>query len=386
MPNDFQNVAIAAGTEVPYRRRPPEGTTGDVLAHAFQTALEQSGFDHHEVDGFGVASFTLRPDNAIDMAWRLGISPRWIMDDSNGGASAINMLQHAARAIQCGDASVIVLVSGDRFDKADFKTLVENYNLVTRTYLRPLKNGGPNALFAMLTQRHAQKFKLSRSDYGRISIAQRAWATLNPGAVYRSILSLDDYLNAPMVADPLCLFDCVPVVTGANAIVLARPDRIPSKHASVAIRAIAPSYNADNQLGDGLQTALATLSPRMWHEAEASPAEMDVISVYDDYPVMALIQLADLGFAEDGGIGRLIERVEERDLSVNTSGGQLSAGQAGAAAGMHGLVEAITQLRHQAGERQIEGARLAVVSGYGMVNYRYGMCASAVVLEGNAGR
>ena len=105
---------------------------------------------------------------------------------------------------------------------------------------------------------------------------------------------------------------------------------------------------------------------------------MDVVSVYDDYPAMALIQLADLGFGEPHAA---LDAIETRALPVNTSGGQLSAGQAGAAGGMHGLVELVAQLRGRAGERQVDGARLALASGYGMVAYRHGACANAVVLE-----
>ena len=109
---------------------------------------------------------------------------------------------------------------------------------------------------------------------------------------------------------------------------------------------------------------------------------MDVVSVYDDYPAMALAQLVDLGFVPDGDLGGFLRRrFEDGALPVNTSGGQLSAGQAGAAGGMHGLVEAVTQLLGRADERQVDDARLAVVTGYGMVLYRYGGCANAVVLE-----
>ena len=97
---------------------------------------------------------------------------------------------------------------------------------------------------------------------------------------------------------------------------------------------------------------------------------------------MAVAQLADLGFAPDGDLPALLRRrIEEQQLPVNTSGGQLSAGQAGAAGGMIGLVEAVVQLLGQAGDRQVEDARLAVVTGYGMVLYRYGAMANAVVLE-----
>jgi acetyl-CoA acetyltransferase len=376
----YDGALLCAGVEVPYRRQAPGLSTGDLLAQAFSAALEQSGFSARAVDGLGVASFTLGPDHAIDLAWRLGLSPRWCMDDCHGGASAINLLQHAVRAIQCGDASVIVLVSGDRFEPADFKRLVEHYNLTTRTWLRPLESGGPNALFAMLTQRHAERFGLTRADYGALCVAQRAWAALNPLAVYRTPLTLDDYLDAPVVAEPLGRYDCVPVVCGANALVVARADLVkPGRH--VRVRALQCAYNADHQAGDGLQTSLAALAPELWRAAQATPADMDLVSVYDDYPVMTLVQLADLGFAPDGDLRALIARIASRALPVNTSGGQLSAGQAGAAGGMHGLVEAITQLRGAAGERQVEHVRLALVSGYGMVEYRYGMCANAVVLE-----
>jgi acetyl-CoA acetyltransferase len=102
--------------------------------------------------------------------------------------------------------------------------------------------------------------------------------------------------------------------------------------------------------------------------------------VYDDYPVMTLVQLQDLGYGDD--VKRLIHaRIATRDLPLNTSGGQLSAGQAGAAGGLHGVVEAVRQLRGEAGVRQVQGARLALVAGYGMVCYRYGAAAGAAVLE-----
>ncbi|WP_321927435.1 thiolase family protein [Paraburkholderia guartelaensis] len=379
-PSPFADVVLTVGVEVPYRRQAGAASTGDLLAEAFAAALAESGFTANDVDGLGVASFTLAPDHAIDLAWRLGLSPRWCMDDCHGGASAINLLQHAIRAIQHGDAKVIALVSGDRFEPADFKQLVEHYNLTTRTWLRPLANGGPNSLFAMLTQRHARQHGLTRRDYGALCVAQRAWAALNPRAVYRTPLTIDDYLEAPLVADPLGRFDCVPVVCGANAVIVARADLV--RHAkNVGVRALQCRYNLDHQEGDGLQTSLATIAGDLWRQAGTAPEEIDVVSVYDDYPVMALVQLADLGFAPDGDLRGLISRIVARELAVNTSGGQLSAGQAGAAGGMHGLVEAMTQLRGAAGERQVEAARLAVVSGYGMVEYRYGMCANAVVLE-----
>ena len=371
------NAAIVGAAETPYSRHPPEGTTTEsLLADAFVRVLASTGIRRDEVDGLGVASFTLVPDRAIDLAWKLGVRPRWLMDDGNGGASGIQLLQHAMRAIDAGDATTIVLLSGDHFDRDSFRMLVDNYNRTTAQYLAGIPHGGPNALFAMLTRQQMDAHGLEREDYGRLVVAQRRWAGLNPGAVYREPLTLDDYLASPVVAEPLHRLDCVPVVSGADALVVTA-----AAH-GVGIRALRALHNHDGQEGDGLRTGIAELAGDLWRDAGAGPDDVDLVSVYDDYPAMALAQLADLGFAPDGDLRAFLRRrVEEQQLPLNTSGGQLSAGQAGAAGGMIGLVETVVQLLGRAGPRQVDAARLAVVTGYGMVLYRYGACANAVVLE-----
>ncbi len=380
-------VVIAGCGESPYTRHPAAGTTtSQVLADAGARALASAGLEPSALDGLAVSSFALAPDHAVDLAWRLGLRLRWLMQDTNGGASGVNMLQHAVRAVQAGDARAILVLAGDHLPRDAFQDLVDNYNQATRDHLAPLPFGGPNSLFAMLTQRHAQSHGLTRSDYGALVVAQRQWATGNPGAAYRDPLSMDDYLNAPVVADPLCLYDCVPVVTGADAVIVCAADA-GAADSAVAIRALKMSINPDDQQGDGLRTGLADVADELWREAGTGPGEIDLAMVYDDYPAMAFVQLSDLGFAPDGDVPALIrERIATRELPVNTSGGQLSAGQAGAAGGLHGMVEAVHQLRGEAGERQVAGARTAVVAGYGMVCYRYGACAGATVLEATASR
>jgi acetyl-CoA acetyltransferase len=335
-----------------------------------------------ELDGLAVSSFSLQPDHAVDLAWRMGLHLRWLMQDTNGGASGVNMVQHAARAVETGDARAILVLAGDHLPPAAFQHLVDNYNSATRDHLAPLPFGGPNSLFAMLTQRHADANGLEREDYGALVLTQRRWARDNPGAVYRQPLTLDDYLSARVVADPLCVYDCVPVVTGADAVIVCVP-RAGDHGTPVAVRAVKLSFNYDDQQGDGLRTGLAAAADTLWQAAGASPCEMDITMVYDDYPAMVLIQLADLGYVPNGDLRALIhDKIAPRRLALNTSGGQLSAGQAGAAGGLHGIVEAVRQLRGEAGSRQVANARLALAAGYGMVCYRYGACAGAVVLEG----
>lgn len=374
-------TSIIGAGESPYARHPPgDLSTSQVLADAVVRALSDAGVRPTEVDGFAVSSFTLAPDHAIDLAWRLGLRLRWLMEDTNGGASAVAMLQHAVRAVEAGDASTVVLVAGDRMEANAFRTLVTRYNRATADHLTPLPVAGPNPQFAMLTQRQMAEFGLTGEDYGRLVLSQRGWAERNPGAVYRLPMTMADYLQAPIVASPLRRFDCVPPVTGADAVVVSA-DRDGTRRARV--RAVSTRYNVDDQLGDGLRTPLADLSDGLWETSGVGPSDVDVVSVYDDYPAMSIAQLLDVGLLDvadvPGSLGRLLASGRP---AVNTSGGQLSAGQAGSAGGMHGLVEVVQQLRGRAGERQIPDAAVGLVTGYGMVLYRYGACANAVVLEG----
>ena len=366
-----RDVRIVAAVETQYTRKPAlDATTGRVLADAARLAIDKSGLSPSDVDGLGVSSFSLAPDRAIDLAFRLGLAVGWIMDSGTGGASGIDMLHHAANAVASGSANCILLLAGDVLRPADSLALSRNYNTARRDHLAPI-NASSNALFALLTQRHMNQHDLSREAYATVPLKQRQWATRNPGAVYRDPLTLDEYLAAPLVADPLSIYDCVPVVAGADALIVSSGDR------GVAVRAVGSRHNPDSQIGDGLRTALADLRGDLWAAADLQPSQVDVISVYDDYPVMVLAQLDNLGFGDPIAV---LDALEHDRIALNTSGGQLSAGQAGAAGGMHGLVEVVRQLGGRAGERQLDAARFGLVTGYGMVTYRYGACANAAIL------
>lgn len=373
--------AYIVGTgQAAYTRKPSAGTTTPgILAQATQAALVDADLNIADIDGFGVASFTLNPDHAIDLAWKLGISANWLMEDTNGGASAGTMLQHAVHAIEAGDAKNILLVAGDHMPPEAFANLVERYNMATYRHLAPLPMNGPNASFAMLTQRQMERLDLTAEDYGNIAIAQRQWASLNPGAVYRSELTMEEYLAAPMVADPLRRYDCVPPVSGGDAIIVSAA---PDGKASAKVLTNKASYNFDHQSGDGITTGVSAIADTAWSAADIGPEDVGVVSVYDDYPAMVISQLRDLGLISpnDTASAYISDHIATHKLPVNTSGGQLSAGQAGAAGGMHGMVETARQLMGKAGNRQVD-AKFGVVTGYGMVLYRYGACATVSVLE-----
>jgi len=375
---------IVGAGETEYVRHPAvERRTETFIAEAVVNALANAGIHRNDVDGFAVSSFSLAPDHAIDLTWKLGMTVRWVMEDTNGGASGMNMLQHAVRAIEAGDAETIVVASGDRIEKREFHLMTDRYNRVGRDYLAPLPLNGPNALFAFLTQRYARQHDLAREDFACVPISQRAWAGKNPGAVYRAPMSLEEYLDSVPIAPPLTRYDCVPIVSGGDAIVLTSDDKAKGlSGAGVRVRAYRALFNDENQDGDGVNTGFAKIRDDLWAAAEARPEDLDAAFVYDDYPVMVLAQAGDLGMIPGGDVKTYLHKtLLEENWPMNTSGGQLSAGQAGAAGGLHGLVEAVRQLRGEAGERQVERAELALATGYGMVLYSHGSSHCAAVLE-----
>jgi len=380
----LRSAAIIGVGQSAYRRRPEPGqSTHTFIRDAAVAALADAALDARDVQGMAVASFSLAPDTAVDLAWKLGLSLRWLLQDTNGGSSAMNMLGHALRGVESGVADVILVVGGDATGLAGYGKIAANYNIATRDHLAPLGHGGPNGVYALVASRQMKAYGLDKSDYGHIAIAQRAWAAKNPFAVYRTPLTMEDYLAAPMVADPLSRYDCVPVVAGAQAIVVAHPDRAPRDRAAVRVRAHRASFNYDNQEGDGLKTGISTFVGDLWREAGVAPGDIDVASIYDDYPTMVLAQLDDLGMIADHDLARFCRReVGEKRFPLNTWGGMLSAGQPGGpAGGLNGIAEAVLQLQGRAGERQVKDARLAVATGYGMTMYRYGGTAAAAILE-----
>src|SRR5262249_13888513 len=283
------NAAIIGVGQSAYTRRlQPGQSTHTFIPDAVVAARKDAEIDPREVDGMAVASFSLAPDAAVDLAWKLGLSLRWLVQDTNGGSSAMNMLGHALRAVETGAASVILVTGGDATGLGGYAKVAANFNTVTQLHLAPLGHGGPNGVYALVTSRQMKTYGLQKSDYRHLAIPHRAWAADNPYAVYLAPMSMQDYLAAPFVAAPLSRHDCVPVVAGAQAIVIARPDRCPRGRASVRVRAHRASFNYDNQEGDGLQTGISTFAGELWRAAGVGPEDIDVASIFHRDPTIVL--------------------------------------------------------------------------------------------------
>jgi acetyl-CoA acetyltransferase len=379
----YEGVAVAVPVTVPYVRYSVRAAHW-WLARALAALLEHSGLKKDELDGLAVSSFTLAPDTAIGLTQHLGLSPRWLDHVPFGGASGIVMLRRAARAVQAGDADVVACIAGDTNHVDSFRLTLANFSQFARDAVYPYGAGGPNASFAFLTAYYMREFGAKRDDFGKLCVAQRANALQFKGALFKKPLTLEEYLAARPIAEPLHLFDCVMPCAGADAFLVMSEDRARRLKVSFAkLKGTIERHNAFASDPVQMRAGWALDRSDLYEQAGAGPEDMDFVETYDDYPVISLMQIEDLGFCGKGEGPAFIRRHSftwDGSFPLNTSGGQLSVGQAGAAGGSLGLVEALRQLTGQAEARQVEDAKLGLVSGFGMINFDRGLGSGAAIL------
>jgi acetyl-CoA acetyltransferase len=379
----YDGVAVAAPVTIPYVRY----STRDAhwfLGRALAALVKSANIRKDEIDGLSVSSFTLFPDTAVGLTQHFGLSPRWLDHVPMGGASGVVALRRAARAVQSGDAEIVACLGGDTNHVDSFRQNLANFSRFARDAVYPFGAGGPNASFALLTSYYMRQYGIEPRDFGKLCVAQRDNALKFPHALFRRPLTLDEYLNARPIADPLKLFDCVMPCAGAEALLVLTEDRARSLDLPFArIRGTIERHNAFPDDPIQLRGGWALDRDDLFAQASAGATDMDFAELYDDYPVISVMQLEDLGFCPKGEGAEFVRRnsfTVGGTLPLNTSGGQLSVGQAGAAGGYLGLTEAIRQLTGRALGAQVENARLGLVSGFGMINYDRGLCGGAVIL------
>lgn len=382
---DYTGVVAACPHTEPYVRRSPKAAPW-FLGRTLAGILRRGGLPKSAVDGLAVTSMSLAPDSAPGMVEHFGLSPRWLESVALGGASGVIALQRAARAVQAGDASVVACIAGDVASKGAFADQVSRFSRFSMDAVWPYGAAGPNAVFALITDAYMRRHGTRREDFGRFCVDQRENARLNPLALLRDPLTLDDYLGARPIVEPLHLFDCVmPCAGGEGFLVLGEEQAADLGLKFARVRGIIERHNAFPEDPIQMRGGWAQDRDALYQQANAEPEAMDFIETYDDYPVISFMQLEDLGFCEKGDAAAFVRNrrgaVGAGGLPHNTGGGQLSCGQAGFAGGYLGLVEALRQLTGQAAGRQVENARLGLVSGFGYVNYDRGLCTAAAILE-----
>jgi len=380
MPNP---VVISYGSS-PYEKDGPH----DLLWHLWTAArvcLDRAGIPKGEVDGLTLASFGYSPGNVVTLAEHFGMRLHWAEQGAFGGASGVVALGRAADAIRAGRARVILCLAGDAFTVASHDAMLDAFTPAIRDHLAPHGFGGANGLFALVQREHSYRYGTTRAQLGRIAVTQRAHAALNPNALLREPLTLQEYLEARPIAEPLRLFDCVLPCSGAEAVLVvdAAFGRA-SGRPLVELLAFREVHNAYPELSLSLPPGFELYADDLFAEAGVDRSDVNFAELYDDYPIMVAIQLEAYGFCREGGSGRFLEDTDvsiRGNFPVNTGGGQLSCGQAGAGGGMIGAVEAVQQLQHEAGERQVADACIGLVSGFGLISFGKGLCTAGAILR-----
>jgi len=379
----YDDVVVAAPTTLPYVRYSIRGAHW-FLAGALAGLIKRSGLAKPQIDGLCVSSFTLAPDTAVGLTQHLGVTLRWLDHIPMGGACGIVALRRAARAVQSGDANIVACVAGDTNHTDTFRLNLATFSQFARDAVYPYGSGGANASFAFLTSYYMRTYGARSEDFGKLCVAQRTSALSFPHALMKKPLTLEEYLTARLIADPLRLFDCVMPCAGADAfLVLRRAQAETLGLPYVRILATIERHNAFPDDPIQYRGGWALDCDELYGQAGVGPADIDVLATYDDYPVISLMQIEDLGFCQKGEASEFVRRhslTADGSFPINTSGGQLSAGQAGAAGGYLGLVEVVRQLTRQALGAAVPDARIGLASGFGMINYDRGLCSGAAIL------
>jgi acetyl-CoA acetyltransferase len=381
----YDGVVVCLPITIPYRRYSTNSAQW-WLGRALRELIKGAGLGIADIDGLAVSSFTVGPDTAIGLTQHFGVSPRWLDHIPFGGASGIVALRRAARAVQAGDADIVACIAGDTNHVDSFRKTLSTFSRFAQDAVYPYGSGGANASFALITKNYMNAYGAKREDFAKICIAQRDNALAIPFAMMKKKLTLDDYMTARSIADPIHLFDCVMPCAGAEAFLVCREDTAKSlKLPYVRILSTIERHNAFSSDPIQIRGGWAVDIADLWSMAGLTPDAVDFVQTYDDYPVIVMMQFEDLGFCKKGegpDFVRTHTFTNDGSFPHNTSGGQLSVGQAGAGGGLLGLVEAVRQLIGAPLGSPVREARTCVVSGFGMINYDRGLSSAAAIFAG----
>jgi acetyl-CoA acetyltransferase len=361
-----------------------EGTPRSVEAGVIRAALDDAGLSPADVDGMASATGGMM-FHTMELAEYLGIAPSWTDATNIGGSSFEAHVEHAAAAIACGMAEVVVISyaslprstakkGGRNFSGAASQADLAAAGVVAPRleWEMPFGMQSPVGAYALAASRHQAVFGTTSAQLAQIAVDTRRWAALNPKARYRDPLSVDDVLNSRMVASPLHLLDCCLVTDGAGAIVLTSAERardLRQPPAYVLGAATAHDHAMISAMPDLTTTAGAVSGPKAFELAGIGPEDVDVAEFYDSFTITVLLAIEDLGFCKKGEGGPFVEDGKlgpGGDFPAQTTGGGLSYTHPGMF-GMFLLVEATRQIQRTAGPRQVDGAEVAVAHGVGGV-------------------
>jgi acetyl-CoA acetyltransferase len=359
-------VAVAGIAESRLGEVGPGVTPLELIAEATAAALDDAGLRKDEIDGlFTASAYYGMP--AVNVGEELGVRPRYSDSTNLGGASFVSHLLHAAAAITAGlcDVALVVYASTQRSDGGRLRSVVE-----TNPHEASYRPRYPVSMFALAAARHMYEYGTTRRQLAEVAVAARAWARLTPNAFARDPPTVEDVLCSRMVSSPLTVRDCCLVTDGGGAVIVTSTQRARSLRRPPAVllgAGEAHGHRAIAQMPDLTTTAAVQSGARAYAMAGLGPSDVEVVALYDAFTINPILFLEDLGFCAKGEGGPFVAGgaiAPGGRLPVNTNGGGLSYTHPGML-GIFLIVEAVRQLRGEAGERQQPGVDVALVHGNG---------------------
>ena len=345
----------------------PGWSSIELMCQSAILALADAGIPLHEVDGVFAATAT-HAFPTMSVAEYLGVKPRYFDGTNVGGSSFEQHMLNAALALDAGLCNVALICYGSNQRTASGKLVPLSE---PQPFETPYKPRMPMNAYALAASRHMHEYGTTREQLAEVAVAARAWANLNPEAfMHGKPLSVADVMGARMISDPLTVLDCCLVTDGGAACVMVRADRAKDcaqQPAYLLGAAGANWHRTISMMPDLTVTACAESGPRAFAMAGMTQADVDLVMLYDAFTINPILFLEDLGFCPKGEGGRFVSggRIAPGgELAVNTNGGGLSCVHPGMY-GMYLIVEAVRQLRGQAGARQVKDCDVALLNGNG---------------------
>ena len=345
-----------------------EMTPIDLMAQGIQRALADCGLHLRDVDGL-ICATTQSRTSGLALSEYLGISPAFIDTTILGGSSFMFHVAHAQAALQLGLCKVAVIAYGSTQRTVGRRQAsVREYN----PYETPFRPFLPATAYALAASRHMHQYGTTREQLAAVAVAAREWALLNPAAWEKKPLTVDEVLSARMVSYPFTVRDCCLVTDGGGAVIMTTAERARSlKKPPVYVLGCGQAITHANisSMPDLTVTGALQSGRAAYEMARLSPGDIDVVELYDAFTINTILFLEDLGFCPKGEGGRFVcdgRIAPGGGLPVNTNGGGLSYCHPGMY-GLFLLIEAVRQLRREAGARQIAGCETAIAHGNGGV-------------------
>jgi acetyl-CoA acetyltransferase len=369
----------------------PRKSSAEYLAWAMHLAFEDAGLSLKDFQGqgLGVTIPTAYPQPfwPEEVAEILGITPGFLLGGATGGAGAVSLLGGMAAAINSGLIDIALVIGAAAPFSEHFGGGIQPGDM--RDWEIPYGTMGPNSKIAMVMRRHMHQYGTTLDHLGKIAVAGRYHASLNPAAYLRKPMTVEDYKESRLVADPVRLLDCVLPANGGKAYILASPERAKKLHKRpVYLKGFGersnPSYGA-RAGSDALIMGVKDAGKVAMEMAGVKHGDINFLELYDDYIIVVYLQIEDLGFCAKGDLG-YFERTDftfKGTLPIQTGGGMINCGQPSTAGGTLHILEAVRQLRGEGDDRQVPNAKIGLVSGLGVLPYGKNLGCCAVAVLGN---